>query len=275
MRKAIQGFAISVAFAICSYASSAKATLIYVSTFDRGVTTIDTTTQVTTRIGNTGNIILLDIAFSPGGTLFGVDIRNLYTIDVNTIDVATGLLATTLVGSLGVTNVNALGFDSAGVLYGAQGNTLFTINTSTGAASPVGTGAFSSAGDLDFFGNTLFLSSTVPPPSTLVSLDPATAAATLPTSPVGFRNVLGIATDSVSSTLFGVTQDGEVLNLNTATGGGTLLFDTQLTNVLGAAIIPIPGPLPILGAGMAIGWSRKLRQRIKRSLHGVIPATKA
>jgi hypothetical protein len=35
------------------------------------------------------------------------------------------------------------------------------------------------------------------------------------------------------------------------------------TNYEADAIAPVPGPLPILGAGAAFGLSRKLRQRIK------------
>jgi hypothetical protein len=129
MRKAIQGFAIAAAFAFCSYASSAKASLIYVSVFNGELQTIDTTTRVTTLIGNT-DVVLSDIAFSPSGTLFGVDFIN--NTNLYTISLAPGLTTTTLVGSLGGVFVNALGFDSAGVLYGAGRNTLFTINTSTG-----------------------------------------------------------------------------------------------------------------------------------------------
>ncbi len=221
MRKRVQGLAFSTALTIFSFGSSAKAALIYVSTINQ-LQTIDTTTQATTLIGNTG-VVLLDIAFSPGGTLFGVGLDSLFSVNPSTGQ-------TTLIGDLGDGPfVNALGFDRAGVLYGAGNNTLFTINTSTGAASPVGTGAFISAGDLDFVGNTLFLTSTSPV-SSLVSLDPATAAAT-PIGPVGFNSVFGLASGSVSTPLFGVTTDGQVLSVDTTTGAGTALFDTPLTDV--------------------------------------------
>jgi MYXO-CTERM domain-containing protein len=38
---------------------------------------------------------------------------------------------------------------------------------------------------------------------------------------------------------------------------------------------PVPGPLPLLGAGAAFGWSRRLRKRIKSSKPEVIPTTGA
>jgi MYXO-CTERM domain-containing protein len=36
--------------------------------------------------------------------------------------------------------------------------------------------------------------------------------------------------------------------------------------ILGAPTAPTPGPLPLLGAGAAFGWSRRLRQRIAAPL---------
>ncbi|MCP9860405.1 hypothetical protein KBZ33_15705 [Cyanobium sp. Cruz-8D1] len=36
--------------------------------------------------------------------------------------------------------------------------------------------------------------------------------------------------------------------------------------LLGAPAASVPGPLPLLGAGAAFGWSRKLRKRIAAPL---------
>lgn len=38
---------------------------------------------------------------------------------------------------------------------------------------------------------------------------------------------------------------------------------TGITNTFMTAVNPVPGPLPLLGAGAAFGFSRKLRRRIK------------
>jgi hypothetical protein len=36
--------------------------------------------------------------------------------------------------------------------------------------------------------------------------------------------------------------------------------------ILGAPTAAVPGPLPLLGAGAAFGWSRRLRRRIAAPL---------
>ena len=51
-------------------------------------------------------------------------------------------------------------------------------------------------------------------------------------------------------------------NLN-LTGGKIDTITDTLTQKIGEPISTVPGPLPILGAGAAFGFSRKLRNRIK------------
>lgn len=263
MRREIQLAALGLFFSSLVVGQASKAAIIYVSTGNNQLLTIDTTTQTTALIGNTG-VQLFDIAFSPSGALFGVTSNSLFSVSSTTG-------ASTLIGSLNVSFVNALGFDQAGVLYGAGGNSLFTIDTSTGLATSIGTGSFSSAGDLDFVGNTLYLSSDSSPNDNLVSLNPANAAATTVGS-LGFDEVFGLVNDSSSSTLFGLTSGGQVLSVNTATGAGTSQFSSGINRIFGAAINPVPGPLPVLGVGVAFGWSRKLRRKIKHSRTSAIPS---
>lgn len=43
---------------------------------------------------------------------------------------------------------------------------------------------------------------------------------------------------------------------------GTPGPDGQINMVLGPPATPVPGPLPLLGAAAAFGWSRKLRRRV-------------
>jgi hypothetical protein len=51
-----------------------------------------------------------------------------------------------------------------------------------------------------------------------------------------------------------------------------LFFDEPGFRDLGGAtrspIEPVPGPLPVIGAGVAFGWSRRLRKRLKSSVKG-------
>ena len=87
-------------------------------------------------------------------------------------------------------------------------------------------------------------------------------------------------TDSFS---FGVISAANLLNIfqdDGVTGGGESssgsvaglrIFNNVLTDAEVAALdlrtpSPVPGPLPLLGAGAAFGWSRRLRKRIATPL---------
>lgn len=84
---------------------------------------------------------MLDIAFDPNGSLYGVDARStLFKIDPNTA-------ATTRIGRVGAF-VNALVFAPDGTLYGA-GLQLFQIDPATGARTQIGSfQGLRSSGDL-------------------------------------------------------------------------------------------------------------------------------
>jgi hypothetical protein len=41
------------------------------------------------------------------------------------------------------------------------------------------------------------------------------------------------------------------------------------------AQLPVPGPLPVMGAGAAFGWSRRLRRRLRRNTFAVAPVSQA
>jgi len=51
----------------------------------------------------------------------------------------------------------------------------------------------------------------------------------------------------------------------TIPGSGTVGLDNVVVNQKGSAV-KVPGPLPLLGAGAAFGWSRRLRKRIATPL---------
>jgi hypothetical protein len=70
-------------------------------------------------------------------------------------------------------------------------------------------------------------------------------SSTEPTALVGFGSQIWV-TDSYTSTAS--LPNGQI---------------TGITNTFMTAVNPVPGPLPLLGAGAAFGFSRKLRRRIK------------
>jgi subtilisin-like proprotein convertase family protein len=104
--------------------------------------TVNPATGATTTVAPfTGLTLLIDIAISPAGQMYGIDISNdsLYSINK-----ATGVA--TLIGATGIAANFAQGMDfddSTNTLYwpayiGAGVNSLATVNTTTGAATAIG-----------------------------------------------------------------------------------------------------------------------------------------
>jgi len=56
-------------------------------------------------------------------------------------------------------------------------------------------------------------------------------------------------------------------------GQGVIGFPSGGTSRTWAQVTAVPGPLPVLGAAVAFGWSRKLRKRLKSSKPEVISTT--
>jgi len=70
-----------------------------------------------------------------------------------------------------------------------------------------------------------------------------------------------------SATFNGTTLAGLGFTTTGLIGTWTLRGTSESIQViLGAAAASVPGPLPLLGAGAAFGWSRKLRKRIATPL---------
>ncbi len=132
--------------------------VLYYSAANGQIGKLDPTTGAETIIGNPG-IAFYDIAVAPNGSLYGVTGNNLlYKID------ATNGKATSI-GGLGIGGdfINSLVSDQNGTLYGVSGNNghLYSINSSSGEASQVGDfGNVASAGDLLYYNNALYLSTT-------------------------------------------------------------------------------------------------------------------
>lgn len=101
MQKIVKHFAMAVATLIglgTAGAASANPTII-INDSNGGLVSYDTTTKVSTVLGNTGTV-MYDIAFNNGGDLFGVDGGTLFKLST------TGG-ATTVLGSMGVRSSTA------------------------------------------------------------------------------------------------------------------------------------------------------------------------
>jgi streptogramin lyase len=122
---------------------------------------VDPTTGISHLVGSTGRV-LLDIAFSPGGTLYGTD-GNGYLYKINPYTAVTTYAAEMRLGNGNLVMANALEFGSDGALYAAGQNFVYSIDPKTGAAQQILKlpSKDQSAGDLvvDGAGN-LFLTTT-------------------------------------------------------------------------------------------------------------------
>jgi hypothetical protein len=163
-------------------------------TVDAMLVTINPTTALVTVVGafNAGPTnssgtpaTMGDLAFDAAGNLFGV--ATIGGPSLYSINAATG--QATLVGANGVstsTSGGGLAISSTGTFYGTPTSSRFgTYNSTTGAytnianpAKPAGTGAYTA---LAFDGSVLYGLNTgpgSPPPTALVTIDPATGVVT-------------------------------------------------------------------------------------------------
>lgn len=244
---------------------------------------VNVATGAVTLVGNAG-VILTDIAFSPGGVLYGITGTSFYTINTSTG-------AATLIGSLGngISTADALEFSSSGTLYAADDQNLYTVNLATGLATDVGPMGYASDGDLAFAGGTLYLTTYS---GQLVTVNPSTGAGTLVGS-LGVVNVYGLASpDNIN--LYGVAGES-LYSMSRTTGLAT--FDATwagnthglgiaygATSVIGAAdppsdppvvftSVPIATPEPATLALFGVGILLLAARSRLRSLaaHGNVP----
>jgi len=197
------------------------------------------------------------LAFDPDtSTLYGVETTSDRLV---TIHAASG--AATPVGPLGFGHVAGLAFDTiSDTLYGTDDSSdvLLTIDTTTGAAIPVGLLGFGQVEALAFdpLGGVLYGADAVS--DKLIAIDTATGAGTAIGSfgfPSPNQDVDGLAFDPASGTLYGTRapttspNDHRLVTIDTATGAGTVVGSTGMTNVLGLAHAESAGLLGAKGPG--------------------------
>lgn len=210
---AIIKFIVTVLLALVLGTGAAQAAPFVHIIDNRGVLgRVDVANGSVTVIGDT-DIALTDIAFSPGGQLFGLSFTNLYRINVTTA-------AATLVGAHRIPGGNALTFRADGTLFaaGTSSTGLFRINTGTGRATNLGSTGFRSAGDLAFRNGSLFLASTS---NRLVRINLANPASSIDVGPFGFTNVFGLDTGS-NNVMVGISGT-RIFSVNTANGAGNVI----------------------------------------------------
>ncbi len=218
---------------------------------------VDPATGAASRVGLMSHV-MTDIALSPTGELYGINYYAFFRIDPTTG-------AVTMIGRLGVSHANGLVFGSNGVLYlstyaGSEVGELRTVNLLTGATTLVGPIGYSSAGDLAFSSNgSLFMTDEN---SLLIEVDPLTGAGHAVGS-VGFSDIYGLAW--LGNRLYGLNPSGQLFWINTTTGAGTLVAETDpLVSIWAATSSPVPEPASLIlfctGAGVA-AWLQRRRLR--------------
>src|SRR3954452_25424532 len=136
-----------------SAAASSSGPLVYLCDDAGRLGTLNLKTKAVHVIGNIG-VVLTDIAFAPGGTLYGVSFTDFYKVSTTTGKA-------TRIGSLGTDGINALAFDKAGnaVAASVKRSGFYGIDLATGRATSAGLdGGFLSAGDFAYSGSHLYFS---------------------------------------------------------------------------------------------------------------------
>ena len=123
-------------------------------TFDLGNGTVKVIGPI--RLGSSiSNVVMTDIDFCPGGTLYGITFDRLYRISTTTAKA-------TLIGLHRVSGLNALVCNAQGrrLASSVTLGRLYRLSTSTATASLLGcTGSFRSPGDLAYHESGLYLTS--------------------------------------------------------------------------------------------------------------------
>jgi hypothetical protein len=215
-----------------------------------------------------------------GSTLYGLDRSgNLYTINTSNGQIISEI------GSTNVTDGSLVGLAGSptGVLWAGGNNQVFKLNLGTGAATQVGTtveggaGGYTTEGDLDFVGSSLYLTSTRPSGGHLFSISLTTGVGTDlgqladPNISQTFTDVFGVAYDTDNGVLYGYDVSDDQFQINTANPGQSTLNEATFNEtggspdvggVLGAAFIasPEPSTFVLIGSALillAVGLRRK------------------
>lgn len=176
---------------------------------------------------------LFDIDTHPDGTLYGLSPEYLYRFDP--VSRTWAQLPQGLGADVG--NANGMAIDSDGNVFITSGNKLYGADLSTGVAQFRGNmgGLYNSSGDCVVTKqDVLYMTSSHTLTDSLVLIDGVNAATTM----VGNTGFSGIwALTAAWGRLWGMTSDGELVELNRNTGRATLVH-TFAASFYGAASTP-------------------------------------
>lgn len=243
-------------------ALASQASAAYISTSLGGLYHYDIGQGTTTFIGKTGPG-MTDIAIN-ANKLYGITFSSFYSIDHQTGQ-------STFIRSLGNLGINALeGGLTGNTLYTASYNGTFgTLNSDTGEYTLIGSlGKYKgqwlkSSGDLAFGADgTLYATVNNGRTEYLATIDLNTGKANV-LGAIGFGQVYGLV--YFNDTLYGTTANKQLLEINPATGQGSLV--AKLGEIGNGAIwgatggttssTPEPSTLLLLAPAMGFIWWRR------------------
>ncbi len=178
---------------------------------------------------------LQDIDTHPDGTLYGVTFDGLY-IYLEQQD------RWVQVGEFGieVSDPNGMAIDNDGTIFVTSQDKVYTVDLATGAATLLGdmNEEYYSSGDCVVDkGDTLFMTSKHDQTEDhLIRIDRMTGEGS-EIGPIGTRKIFALT--SAWGTLYGLTDQGEVLTINPSTGEGSLKHQFQGVRFFGAASTPL------------------------------------
>ncbi len=173
---------------------------------------------VTSLVGRLGTT-LTDVALTPGNRLYGINYTALFDVDT-----ATG--ATRQRSTLPAGSYNAFDLAPDGTLYIGGGRRISSIDVATGRLTAFANLPSPSSGDIAFVANRMLVTVTGAVDDDLVEVDVATRVARRLGS-IGFPCVWGLA--AYGATLYGFNCEGYILGIDTATGAGTTITQTDVT----------------------------------------------
>lgn len=176
---------------------------------------------------------LFDIDTHPDGTLYGLTSTYLYTYVPQTG--AWTQFPNSLGDNLGAANGMAIDVDGTAFVTG--NNTLYTVNLTTGRATSVGSGNYSSSGDTVITKQgVLYMTSTrFTGSDTLVLVDGLNGSGQL-IGPTNHRGIWGLT--AAWGKMYGLTSNGELIEINSGSGQSTLVHTFNGISFYGAASTP-------------------------------------
>ena len=179
---------------------------------------------------------LQDIDTHPNGALLGVNFDGLFQFD----DLRNSWFQVGEFGNDGPSDPNGMAIDQSGRIFVTSQDDLFEVDIVDGQASRIGElgGDYYSSGDCVVNKqDTLYMTSKHDESTDwLLLVNRANGSAT-EVGPIGFRRVFALT--AAWGTLYGLTDDGgQLIEINTMTGEGTLIHEFQGTRFFGAASTP-------------------------------------